>query len=95
MSIKKYFFYILPLLILISTQSKAENECFEKTSRAIFKFNMAFDNAILEPVAKGYNKLPEPPPKLVKCVSSGGFNTFTCISVIFIATPYTINRAIE
>ena len=60
MSIKKYFFYILPLLILISTQSKAENECFEKTSRAIFKFNMAFDNAILELVAKGYNKLPEP-----------------------------------
>ena len=29
---------------------------FEKTSRAIFKFNMGFDNAILEPIAKGYNK---------------------------------------
>ena len=60
MSIKKYFFYILPLLILISTQSKAENECFEKTSRAIFKFNMAFDEIVLEPLAKGYNKLPNP-----------------------------------
>ena len=39
---------------------KALNECFEGTSRAIFKFNMGFDNAILEPIAKGYNKLPEP-----------------------------------
>ena len=29
-------------------------------SRSIFKFNMAFDNAILEPIAKGYNKLPDP-----------------------------------
>jgi phospholipid-binding lipoprotein MlaA len=39
---------------------KATEECFEDTSRAIFKFNMAFDNAILEPIAKGYNKLPKP-----------------------------------
>ena len=40
--------------------SKATEECFEGTSRAIFKFNLAFDDAILEPIAKGYNKLPEP-----------------------------------
>ena len=39
---------------------KLADECFEKTSRAIFKFNMALDDAILEPIAKGYNKLPEP-----------------------------------
>ena len=39
---------------------KAAEECFEGTSRAIFKFNMAFDDAVLEPIAKGYNKLPEP-----------------------------------
>ena len=45
---------------LFSVQVKAANECFENTSRAIFKFNMAFDNAILEPIAKGFNKLPEP-----------------------------------
>jgi phospholipid-binding lipoprotein MlaA len=38
----------------------ATEECFENTSRAIFKFNMAFDDVILEPIAKGYNKLPEP-----------------------------------
>ncbi len=47
-------------MILITSESIASDECFEKTSRAIFKFNMGFDNAILEPIAKGYNKLPEP-----------------------------------
>ena len=31
-----------------------------KVSRAVFKFNMAFDDLILEPMAKGYNKLPNP-----------------------------------
>jgi len=47
-------------MLLITSESRASEECFEKTSRAIFKFNMGFDNAILEPIAKGYNKLPEP-----------------------------------
>ena len=47
-------------MILASTNAKAVEECFEGTSRAIFKFNMAFDNVILEPIAKGYNKLPIP-----------------------------------
>jgi phospholipid-binding lipoprotein MlaA len=44
----------------MTSGSKATEECFEGTSRAIFKFNMAFDDAVLEPIAKGYNKLPEP-----------------------------------
>tara|TARA_X000001036_G_scaffold214220_1_gene200722 strand:- start:1297 stop:2037 length:741 start_codon:yes stop_codon:yes gene_type:complete len=51
------------LLIILSfsiSNVKATEECFEKTSRAIFKFNLAFDGAILEPIAKGYNKLPGP-----------------------------------
>tara|TARA_B100001250_G_scaffold202255_1_gene173411 strand:+ start:581 stop:1255 length:675 start_codon:yes stop_codon:yes gene_type:complete len=39
---------------------KASEECFEKTSRAVFKFNMEFDKAILAPISRGYNKLPEP-----------------------------------
>tara|TARA_Y100000591_G_C21713382_1_gene634780 strand:- start:224 stop:970 length:747 start_codon:yes stop_codon:yes gene_type:complete len=39
---------------------KSADECFEGTSRAIFKFNMTIDNIILEPIAKGYNKLPSP-----------------------------------
>ena len=47
-------------MLLITSESRASEECFEKTSRAIFKFNMGFDNAILEPIAKGYNKLPQP-----------------------------------
>ncbi len=47
-------------MLLITSESRAAEECFEKTSRAIFKFNMGFDNAILEPIAKGYSKLPEP-----------------------------------
>ena len=47
-------------MLLITSESRASEECFEKTSRAIFKFNMGFDSAILEPLAKGYNKLPEP-----------------------------------
>lgn len=50
---------IVPFLTLV-TQVKAENECFEKVSRTIFKFNMGFDKVIMGPIAKGYNKLPEP-----------------------------------
>ena len=58
--INKYIIILFYFTILISSQTKAADECFEGTSRAVFKFNMAFDNAILEPIAKGYNKLPEP-----------------------------------
>ena len=55
---------IIPYIVLIAsiyvTEAKATDECFEKTSRAIFKFNMKLDDIILEPLAKGYNKLPSP-----------------------------------
>ena len=55
---------ILVSVIIISffsiSSTKATEECFENTSRAVFKFNMAFDDIILEPIAKGYNKLPNP-----------------------------------
>ena len=60
MKLKKYIILFSSILLLASTEIKASDECFESTSRAIFKFNMGFDNAILEPIAKGYNKLPEP-----------------------------------
>ena len=53
------FFKIL-IVALLTFQAKATEECFEGLSRSIFKFNLAFDNAILEHGAKGYNKLPEP-----------------------------------
>ena len=56
----KIILSVLALFVFTSTNLKATNECFERTSRAIFKFNMAFDDVILEPLAKGYNKLPSP-----------------------------------
>ena len=51
---------LLNVLLLVSANAQSENECFEKVSRGFFKFNQGFDNIILEPVAKVYNKLPEP-----------------------------------
>ena len=50
----------LILMAFAPLKANAVEECFEKVSRSVFKFNMAFDNVILEPVAKGYNKLPDP-----------------------------------
>ena len=63
MQILKSIKIVLTIVFLftISThKANATDECFEGVSRSIFKFNMAFDDAILEPVAKGYNKLPKP-----------------------------------
>ena len=54
---------IMLMIALISINSNATEECFEKTSRAIFKFNMGFDDLVLEPIAKGYDKLPNPVKK--------------------------------
>ena len=53
-----FFLLIFFLTMFAVPQTKAANECFEGFSRSMFKFNMALDDAILEPVAKGYNKLP-------------------------------------
>ena len=59
MLLKKIFIiFLLPLMI--TSSASAEDECFEKTSRAIFNFNMGFDKAVFKPIAKAYNKLPEP-----------------------------------
>ena len=60
MNFKKLITLLFPMIFVVSIEAKAADECFEKTSRAIFKFNMAIDDAILEPIAKGYNKLPDP-----------------------------------
>ena len=51
---------MINILLVVSANAETENECFEKVSRGIFKFNQGFDKIILEPVAKVYNKLPEP-----------------------------------
>ena len=60
--IKKFKILVLvtSFVIFVHSFANSTEECFEKTSRAIFKFNMALDNSIIEPVAKGYSKLPEP-----------------------------------
>ena len=63
MEIFRNFKFVLTLIVattLITNFAKATDECFEGTSRAIFKFNMVLDDIILEPLAKGYNKLPSP-----------------------------------
>ena len=46
MNLKKYIF-IIALSFTVIAETKAANECFEGTSRAIFKFNMAFDNVTI------------------------------------------------
>ena len=62
MSFRKTIILILTSFLLLSSNLRAETEteCFEKVSRGIFKFNQSFDKAILKPIAKGFNKLPEP-----------------------------------
>ena len=55
--------FILPFLaitIIYPNITKAADECFEGISRTVFKFNMVVDDVVLEPIAKGYNKLPSP-----------------------------------
>ena len=54
------FITLISLAQFNSTIAKSANECFERTSRTIFKFNMVVDEIVLEPLAKGYNKLPLP-----------------------------------
>ena len=56
----KFFITILAFTLLLAQNGRAAEECFEKTSRAMFKFNLALDDIVLEPLAKGYNKLPSP-----------------------------------
>ena len=55
-----FYFIALNIFLLGNANAETEKECFEKLSRGVFKFNQGFDNIILEPVAKVYNKLPEP-----------------------------------
>ena len=51
---------LFAIIIFLTSAAKATEECFENTSRAVFKFNMAFDDVVLDPIAEGYNKLPDP-----------------------------------
>ena len=69
---------IFALVLLLTTQAKSTDECFEGASRAIFKFNMALDDIVLEPLAKGYNKLPSP---IKKGTSNFTSNIGTLLSI--------------
>ena len=85
MKMLKFLKIILPIYLIISftvTNAKASEECFENVSRSIFKFNMAFDKTILKPIAKGYNKLPEP----VK----DGTSNFTSNMAILLSIPNSL-----
>ncbi|MAJ85811.1 MAG: surface lipoprotein [Candidatus Pelagibacter sp.] len=59
---KKLFIIIVTYLVLSASvvNAETEKECFEKVSRSVFKFNKGLDNAIIGPISRGYNKLPEP-----------------------------------
>ena len=63
-------------------KSKAAEECFEGVSRSIFKFNMAFDDMVLEPIANGYNKLPEP--------IKNGTSNFTSNIAVLLSIPNSL-----
>ena len=62
MNLRKIIKLLCLSFLVLSLPSKiyAADECFEKASRSIFKLNMLLDDAIIEPIAKGYNKLPKP-----------------------------------
>ena len=58
---KNLKYIILTLtIVFVTSNAKSTEECFEGASRTIFKFNMVVDDLILEPIAKGYSKLPDP-----------------------------------
>ena len=74
---------ILSITISLSpSKSKATDECFESVSRAMFKFNMAFDDIILEPAAKGYNKLPQ--------IIKSGTSNFTSNIATLLSIPNSL-----
>ena len=69
---------IIAVVTFTTFQAKSSDECFESTSRAIFKFNMALDDAVLEPLARGFNKLPDP---IKKGTSNFTSNIGTLLSI--------------
>ena len=78
MFFKKLFILVFLISSTAAVSAQAANECFEGASRATFKFNMGFDKVVLKPLAKGYNKLPEP---IKKGTSNFTSNIATLLSV--------------
>ena len=48
------------LVLTNKQQPKKIKDCFEKLTRVTFRFNQGLDKAVIEPIAKGYRKLPDP-----------------------------------
>ena len=78
----KILFFTFIIFFTVLNSAKASNECFEGVSRSVFKFNMAFDSIVLEPVAKGYNKLPR--------VIKSGANNFTSNIATLLSIPNSL-----
>ena len=78
----KFIFPILAIVLFPKSNLYSVEECFEGTSRAVFKFNMALDDIVLEPLAKGYNKLPSPIKK--------GTSNFTSNISTLLSIPNTV-----
>ena len=47
------------LVLSENEKPKKIKDCFEKLNKATFAFNQSLDKAIIEPIAKGYRKLPD------------------------------------
>ena len=78
---KKTLSILLVSFLVITNFSKSNAEevkdCFEGLNRATFAFNQGLDKAIVEPVSKGYRKLPMPIRKGTSNVLSNLSNLVT------------------
>ena len=61
---KKFLSFVVLSLLIFSFPQKSSTEevkdCFEGLNRATFALNQSLDKVIVEPLAKGYRKLPIP-----------------------------------
>ena len=68
MVMRKFIIIIIVPFLTLFTQVKAENECFEKASRAIFKFNMG-SQLIMGPISQKVTINFQSPLKMVQAIS--------------------------
>ena len=92
MNFNKFNIVLIFSMLFFIPCAMATEECLEKTSRQIFKFNMGFDKVILKPIAIGYNKLPEP---IRKGTSNFTSNIATLLSVPNHLLQGEINNALQ
>lgn len=59
------------------TEDGSMNDPIESTNRNIYKFNEEFDRVILKPLAKGYQKLPDP-------IQTGTHNFFSNLNDVVV-----------